>query len=201
MGNPVTRIDRARVALNMKNAGNKYVNTKENVFSLARGRAQYNVATICLIYNATGDTITLRRHFHKWGKFESSSYPRNIPNGQWAAFLYGEASWPDRPAFLHGESYWARPIGPESETAVLYRGKNEAGQECDWLFAWSSPCKAYTEIKEVYYFKNRWNEIGDKLDNSDLTKQDEWNGCLSYASIESTDEFPVFEAILTLKNA
>lgn len=121
-GRTIERIDRARVALNMKNAQNKDVNARQYVENVKQGWGT-GVSTLCLVYNATGDTVTYVAS-HDWhGHIGPAPYPVEIANGQWGGYLHVKTSG----------------TATGSSAAVVYRGKNGDGKECDWMLAWSNP--------------------------------------------------------------
>ncbi|KAK1296272.1 hypothetical protein QJS10_CPB15g02102 [Acorus calamus] len=190
MDKPITRMDRARVALNMKNAAEKDVNARQYVENL-KARWGTGVSTLCLLYNATGDTVTLVTS-HDWhGHIGPAPYPTAIANGQWGGFLHVKTSG----------------TATGSSACVVYRGKNGVGDGCDWMLAWSNPWDrnlydnmAYTEIREAGHFNNTvWGIVSGKLYSSGLTHTDKWKGCLSTVATGSYTS-PIFEGILTLEN-
>ncbi|CAK9327853.1 unnamed protein product [Citrullus colocynthis] len=76
-GRTITRRDRAHVAFNMKNAEDKDRNAREYVENLKK-RWGTGVSALCLIYNATGDTITyayteIREEGH-YDKYDNWNY-------------------------------------------------------------------------------------------------------------------------------
>ncbi|XP_010920412.2 23 kDa jasmonate-induced protein [Elaeis guineensis] len=188
----ITATDRATVALNMKNAGNKDVNARKFVENL-KERYGNGVSTLCLVYNATGGTLNFVLS-HDWhGHIGESPYPQQIDNGQWGAYLHVHTS--------------GAAVG--SSAAVVYRGKNEGGTTCDWMFGWSNPWNrwgndntVYTEIREYRHYEDNdhWNYIQDKVEGSGLTHSDTWNGCVSTVATGSSTS-PILQAILTLENA
>ncbi|KAI8031730.1 hypothetical protein LOK49_LG01G02719 [Camellia lanceoleosa] len=118
----ITRTDRAHVALNMKNAENKDRNARQYVENL---KAQWGVgvSTLCLVYNATGDRVKFITSCDYWGHCGPAPYPVEIANGQWGAFLHVKRTG----------------TATGSTAAVVYRGKNQADNTCDWMLAWSNP--------------------------------------------------------------
>ncbi|CAN6573783.1 unnamed protein product [Malus baccata var. baccata] len=162
----IRKVDRAHVALNMKNAAEKDFNARTYVEKL---KEQYGggVSTLCLVYNATGDTI---------------SY--------WGAFLHVKTA-----IDFYG-----------STAAVVYRGLNNVGEECDWMLSWSNPLDrtsstntVYTQIREHDHFKYLWSLNLDYLARGQTYGKDTWNGCVSIMST-GIDTHPIVEAILTFKN-
>ncbi|GKV29041.1 hypothetical protein SLEP1_g38014 [Rubroshorea leprosula] len=149
------------------------------------------VSTLCLVYNATGDSIKFVTSHDWWGNLGPAPYPLEIANGQWGAFLHVK-----RVITLDG-----------SNAAVVYRGKNETGHECDWMVAWDYPWnkisygnKVYTEIREVNYFNDKWDTIEDtlkKMDKTVLYKENTRNGFKSTVTIGDYTS-PILEAVLTL---
>ncbi|KAK1283713.1 hypothetical protein QJS10_CPB21g01718 [Acorus calamus] len=191
-GETITRTNRAHVALNMKNTAEKDVNVRKYVENL-KARWGTGVSTLCLLYNATGDTVTFVTS-HDWrGHIGPAPYPIEIANGQWGGFLHVKT-----PGKASGSS-----------AAVVYHGKNEAGDGCDWMASWCNPWDrklynntAYTEIREAGHFDNTtvWDVVCDKLFSWGHTHADKWNGCLSTVTTGS-DTSPIYEGILTLEGA
>ncbi|XP_052181061.1 23 kDa jasmonate-induced protein-like [Diospyros lotus] len=176
----------------MKNAQEKDFKARQHV-ELLKKEWGIGVSTLCLIYNATGDTITYITSHNHYGHLYGPEYTKEIANGQWGAFLHVKST---------GEA-----VG--STAVVVYRGKNEAEQECDWLLGWSNPWDraswdnmVYSEIKEAKHYDNGnlWGGIATEMYKCGQSKSVKWNGCLSYVSTGSYTS-PIFEAIMTLKDA
>ncbi|XP_072973032.1 23 kDa jasmonate-induced protein-like [Typha angustifolia] len=190
IGKTITRKDRAKVALDMKNAESKDVNARQFVEQL-KERYGNGVATLCVIYNATGDPLTYITSHDYFGHIWHSPYPYKIENGQWGAFLHGKVAG----------------ATSGSNATVVYRGMNQAGNHCDWMLAWDNPwnriiysCKAYTEIREPNHFDSTvWGVISDKMERSSIHCEDVWNGCWSGVSI-GDDTTTVYEGIMTLQD-
>ncbi|GLT40923.1 hypothetical protein SLA2020_150190 [Shorea laevis] len=91
IGKKVTKRDRAKVAMQMKNAENKDVNARQYVEKLKREWG-VGVSTLCLVYNATGDTIMLVGSNDWLGHLGPAPYPSEIGNGQWGGFLHVKRS-------------------------------------------------------------------------------------------------------------
>ncbi|XP_068336471.1 23 kDa jasmonate-induced protein-like [Pyrus communis] len=185
-GKEITRLDRAHVALNMKNAGEKNVNARNHA---DKWKKQYGIG--CVVYNATGDMIKFHAT-HDWhGHIGEGPYPQEILNGQWGAFSHVHTNL----------------AAAGSNAAVVYRGVNNAGSECDWMLSWSNPFnsikydnKVYTEVGEAGHFDNGWHEISKNLDKGEQNITRTSNGCVSIMST-GIDTSPVVEAILTLEHA
>ncbi|KAF5956019.1 hypothetical protein HYC85_008875 [Camellia sinensis] len=186
----ITRRDRAHVAMLMKNAENKDHNARNHVEKLKKDFGD-GISALCVIYNATGDTLKFITTHDYHGHIYADPCPRIIQNGQWAAFLHV------KPSLI--------PAG--SSAAVVYRGKNQSDEEHDWMLAWSIPYigdnHAYTEIRGADHYKesnNRWGIVSDKMGNSGLSHEDNWYQCVSYASIGNNTS-PFYEGIMTLEGA
>ena len=94
---------------------------------------------MCLVYNSTGDNLSLNAS-HDWsGHIGSAPYPLEIGNGQWAAFLH-----------VHGSGTKRGSIA-----AVVYRGKNKYGQNKDLLFAWSTPWGVRSNSVHTMHLPNK----------------------------------------------
>ena len=121
-GKTTTLKERAGVAMMMKNSEDKDVQVRQQVEKLME-KAGGREATICLIYNATGDTLTLVT-YHDWsGQIGFTPYPPKIENGQWGVFLH----------VRNTATSDASSVG-----AVVYRGRNGAGEIRDWMQAWKN---------------------------------------------------------------
>ncbi|XP_072971132.1 23 kDa jasmonate-induced protein-like [Typha angustifolia] len=168
MGKTITRKDKAKVALDMKNAESKDVNADQFMEQL-KERYGNGVATLCLIYNATGDPLPYITSHDYFGHIMYSLYPHKIENGHWGAFLH--------------ETVAGATSG--SSAAVVYRGMNQARDYCDWMLAWDNPLnriiysskvstirtheEAYTEIREPNHFDNTvWGVISAKMEKSGI---------------------------------
>ncbi|XP_057979365.1 23 kDa jasmonate-induced protein-like [Malania oleifera] len=188
-GKPITAADRAKVARDRESADGKAVAAKKHVDDL-KSQWGTGVSTKCMVYNATGDTVTLVASHDYHGHIGPSPYPLQIANGQWGAFLHVKSTG----------------SATGSSACIAYRGKNNAGEEHEWLVGWSNPWNhgaghkvtAYTEInKAPYYEGNVWGEVSGKLYGSGGSSTSTWNGCSSNATI--TDETTAtFQASITL---
>ncbi|XP_062008842.1 23 kDa jasmonate-induced protein-like [Rosa rugosa] len=189
----ITAVDRARMAVNMKNANMKDMNAHTYVENLKR---QWGIerSTLCLIYNATGNTMMLVGSEDRAGHIGPVPYPIVIQNGQWGAFLHV------------GDSYG-------STAGVVYRGKNgKIGNDCDYIMAWSNTHRreknigdyhsVSTEAREVNHFTNavRSDLLYQKSQTTCYNYRDSWEGCLSIISTGSGTS-PVVEATFTLEDA
>ncbi|XP_008343334.2 23 kDa jasmonate-induced protein-like [Malus domestica] len=189
----IERINRARVAMNMKNAAGKDVKARTHAEKL-KAKSGAGIATLCLVYNATGSTLEYVGQKDWIGLMGKSPYPPLIANGQWAAFLH----------VRDPKIQWG------SSAAVVYRGKNAGGINCDWMLSWANPKdrvtwdnRVYTEVRKINHFNNgaTWGEVKNRLcaTRSRFYHKDTWNGCVSMISTGS-GIFPIVEGILTLEN-
>ncbi|XP_062205609.1 probable serine/threonine-protein kinase At1g01540 [Phragmites australis] len=185
MWKPKTQEDRARQAWYLMNDDDKKGKASRyvDVLKALYGNGQ---STLCLVYNATGDTLYYVAN-HDWYGYIGSKvgYPAEIGNGQWAAF--------------HHVHRLGEPSG--SVGAVVYRGKKKDGQDQDYMLAWSTPWgfyyrnKAYGEIGGVDHFQRRWDEIYVKLTNSGYSSNTKSGGCEIEAQIDKGDS-PKFTATI-----
>jgi len=130
-GKPKTQEDRARLAWSLITDGDKKGNASKYVDFLKTmyGNGQ---STLCLFYNATGDTLRYVTN-HDWYGYIGSTvgYPAEVGNGQWAAFHH-----------VHRQGEPSGSVG-----AVVYRGKKKDGQFQEYMLAWSTPWGFYYRNK------------------------------------------------------
>ncbi|KAI8000478.1 hypothetical protein LOK49_LG09G01340 [Camellia lanceoleosa] len=69
------------------------------------------------------------------GHIYTDPYPTIIQNGQWAAFLHVKPS--------------ITTAG--SSAAVVYRGKNQSGEQHDWMLAWSMPYIGDNHVSKKFF--------------------------------------------------
>jgi hypothetical protein len=111
MGKPKMREDRAREALILVNEDDKDDKASKYVYGLVPSFGK-GMSVLCLVYNATGDTLYHVSNHNWYDRIRGPSHPTEIGNGQWAAFLHGGTA------------------------AVVYRGKNKKGEDEDYLISW-----------------------------------------------------------------
>nr|XP_028957974.1 23 kDa jasmonate-induced protein-like [Malus domestica] len=187
IGKRIDKKDRAHVAMYKKNDQGKDVDARTHVENLKK---QYGigVSSLCLVYNATGDTLTYVTCIDWYGHIGTSPY--QIANGQWGVFLHVKTA--------------GQATG--SVAAVVYRGKNAVGSICDWMLAWRNPWNRHlftntvdTDIGPENHFKAEvWRTVYNRLVKNGLCVRAQWNGCLSTISTGCFTS-PVVEAILTLE--
>ncbi|PQM39502.1 23 kDa jasmonate-induced protein-like [Prunus yedoensis var. nudiflora] len=213
----IEKKDRAKVALQMKNVGDKDLNAITFVENLKQQHGD-GISTRCLIYNATGETLTYAISKDWWGQIGPSPYPALIANGQWGAFLHVQ-----KLGTFEG-----------SVATVVYKGTNKDGQVHGWLLAWSNNRVAYKNTVDYFRFGSYslsnyrsmlpWSNNGiagknmsrtathyldnvdwipliyDYVNKSGINKSETWNGCFSTVSTGSGTS-PIVEAIFMLEDA
>ncbi|WJX46644.1 hypothetical protein P8452_33424 [Trifolium repens] len=186
IGKTKTQEDRAREAMNLINEDDKNAKAAQYVESV---KANYGdgASTLCLVYNATGETITFVTNHDYLGFIARTPYPIVIGNGQWGAFLH-----------VHGTSEFTG-----TEAAVVYRGKNADGNDRDFLLAWSTPWglwyrnKAYCEMGAVDSFPKYWDATKQNLDNGSYSDFVDRDGIRIDVNT-ATGTSPVFHAIIKI---
>ncbi|XP_021749349.1 23 kDa jasmonate-induced protein-like [Chenopodium quinoa] len=174
--------DRAREAMNLINEYDKNVKARKYVDGV---KSDYGngASTLCMIYNATGETLYYSTSKDWYGYIGRTPYPFEIGNGQWASFLH-----------VHKTS-----ASSGSEAAVVFRGKNKSGQSRDFLVAWDTPWssfkknKAYSDVGSVGSFNSRWNDVVKNLENSGYDQVTNRDGVKIEVST-ATGTSPVFTA-------
>ena len=129
----LTQSERARQALNLQTAGGKDTNARTFVRNL---KAQYGngVSALCLVYNATGNSLTFVESKDWYGEIWNSPFPQRIQNGQWGAFLHTK-----KPVVATG-----------SMAAAVYRGSDGiSGNNCDYMMSWMHPWGPITNSVSV----------------------------------------------------
>ncbi|CAL9006359.1 unnamed protein product, partial [Prunus brigantina] len=184
--------NRAKVALQIKNVGDKDLNAITFVENLKQQQHGDGISTRCLIYNATGETLTYAISKDWCGQIGPSRYPALIANGQWGAFLH------------------VQKLGtPEGSVATfVYRGTNKDGQVHGRLLEWSNSRVAYkntvfTESRTAEHYLDNVDWIPliyDYVDKSGTYKSEKWGGCFSTIST-GYGTSPIVEAIFMLDDA
>ncbi|XP_021766066.1 23 kDa jasmonate-induced protein-like [Chenopodium quinoa] len=174
--------DRAREAMNLINEYDKNVKARKYVDSVKKDYGN-GASTLCMIYNATGETLYYATSKDWYGYIGRTPYPFEIGNGQWASFLH-----------VHKTS-----ASTGSEAAVVFRGKNKSGQSRDFLVAWDTPWssfkknKAYSDVGSSGSFNSRWSDVVKKLENSGYDQVTNKDGVKIEVST-ATGTSPVFTA-------
>ncbi|KNA19060.1 hypothetical protein SOVF_065210 [Spinacia oleracea] len=182
VGKAKSQEDRAREAMNLTNEYDKNGKARKYVEGV---KADYGngASTLCMVYNATGETLYYSTTRDWYGYIGRTPYPFEIGNGQWASFLH-----------VHQTS-----ASSGSEAALVFRGKNKTGQSRDFLVAWDTPWssfsknKAYSDVGAVGSFNSRWNAVKDKLENSQYTQETNKDGVIIEVSTASGTS-PLFTA-------
>ncbi|KAL9236754.1 hypothetical protein vseg_011388 [Gypsophila vaccaria] len=183
MGKPKKQEDRAREAIRVQ-TGDAHEDARKYVDGVKEFYGS-GASTLCMIFNATGETL----HYvddHDWyGTLGRTPYPAQIGNGQWASFLHVHTT---------GAS-------SGSQAAVLYRGRQKDGFTREFMLAWSTPFgvwyknKAYCEM--LTGNNTTWDDIYNRTNNSDYTDKVDTGGMLVNVSTASGSS-PVFTALLTI---
>ncbi|KAI8028510.1 hypothetical protein LOK49_LG02G01945 [Camellia lanceoleosa] len=194
----ITHVNKAHVAFSTKSTVEAQV--REYMENLQKQVPGDIVSTIGTIYNATGDIVTFYTNHDYSGKSaDGSVYPVTIKNGQCGVFLHGGT----------------KEMGTEkcngSCGAVVYPGRNNNEEVCDWMMSWSNPIsvdnldnKVYTEIAEHGHYKPYpkdpvWIEIREKLLQSGSTSKYIWKGCESYMiSTRISNSIVVVDALMVV---
>nr|XP_043615399.1 23 kDa jasmonate-induced protein-like [Erigeron canadensis] len=184
-----TRENKAQFSYKMMNHGNKYDNALRFVKDLKAQWGKGN-ATLCLLYNATGETLAYMTSRNWCGDIGPSPYPTIILNGQWGAYLHTKTGKTSGCA-----------------AAVVYRGKYSDNAFCDYMITWSLPWlrftqanAAYCEINQVGHFDGVvWDAIYRKTPLAGRESSTEWKDCYARVKIERASS-PLFKAILTHVN-
>uniref|UniRef100_A0ACD5VKA7 Uncharacterized protein n=1 Tax=Avena sativa TaxID=4498 RepID=A0ACD5VKA7_AVESA len=154
--------------MKMINASGKDLDAQKFVDNL-KDRYGNGISTKCLIYNATGKTLSLQTYNDWTGHIYDSPYPSDILNGQWGAFLH-----------VHPAGSLVGSFG-----AVVYRITGV----CDLMFGWGIPYigdnAVHTEIQEEGFFPlyNRWGYVKTMLETQGYTSTDNRYGYVSKAEI------------------
>ncbi|KAL6289740.1 hypothetical protein ACE6H2_007250 [Prunus campanulata] len=170
----------------MKNVGEKNLKALTFVENLKKQHGD-GISTLCLVYNATGDTVTYSISKDWCGHIGHSPYPTLIANGQSGAFL-------------HVQSFgkFEGSVGN-----VVYNGKTKNGEDCGWMLAWNNNRVAgknsvHTENRPAEHYVSNVGWIPIIYDG--LNQNETWGGCVSTIST-GTGTSPIVEAILTLEDA
>ncbi|XP_010667987.3 23 kDa jasmonate-induced protein [Beta vulgaris subsp. vulgaris] len=193
--NSISQKDRAKVALEKMNAEGKAMDARNFLEKLqTRFAGSGDVSTMCMIYNATGETMTFVIARDWKGRVCESAYPMIVANGQWGVFLHGQYYNQDK----------------NSRAGIVYSALNNQGNEKHWFMGFSNSTQGsynqvYVEIREPGHYeqpesKGIWQALDTKLSKGNLVHQEKEGGGFTCASIGNTAE-PVFEAIMTLPEA
>ncbi|KAK9063095.1 hypothetical protein SSX86_016965 [Deinandra increscens subsp. villosa] len=185
-----TREIRAQVAFDTRNADNKYDNALRFVKDL-KDQWGDEISMLCLIYNATGETLTHIKRHNWFGDIGPSPVTKVILNGQWGAYVH-----PKVPLVSSG-----------SAGAEVYRGKyrdSVHGAFCDHMISWYIPGQrltqgnaCYCEINEVgHYEGDVWDAIYERTLYAGRESSTNWKECSIGAMIES-DTSPIYRAMFT----
>ncbi|ONI22248.1 hypothetical protein PRUPE_2G116900 [Prunus persica] len=201
----------------MKNAGDKDLNAVTFVENLKQQHGD-GISTRCLIYNATGETLTYAITRTGVDKLDPPPTLHSLQTGSGVPFCNVQKL--------------GKPEG--SVATVVYKGTNKDGQVHGRLLAWSNNRVAYKNTVDYFRFRSYslsnyrsmlpWSNNGiavftesrtatHYLDNVDwipliynyvnksgIYKSETWGGCFSTISTGSGTS-PVVEAIFMLEDA
>ncbi|KAL1818560.1 hypothetical protein DCAR_0414681 [Daucus carota subsp. sativus] len=182
VGKVKTQEDRAREAMNLINENDKNGKAKRYVEGLKKEYGD-GATTLCMVYNATGETLYYSASKDWYGFIGRTPYPFEIGNGQWASFLHVKKA----------------SDASGSEAALVFRGSNASGMERDYCVAWSSPWaawyknKAYCDVGYVGSFPRDWDTVYHTLNNGGYEHSTNKDGVDIEAST-ATGTSPLFVA-------
>ncbi|KAK9735905.1 hypothetical protein RND81_04G236900 [Saponaria officinalis] len=179
---PIEPVDRAKVALEMKNAERK--DAEARAFDERLDETLDRKGVKCLIYNATGGPVKLIAAFEYEGCVSQTPYPNIIQNGQWAAFVHEKNSNGSFGAVIYEET----AIGGR-QFVVGWRQRDGEISQC------------YGEIRPYGYYGNSSNDtrrhaLRDQIGGTVFTHIGEDGDDTILSSIGNT-HLPTYEAILT----
>lgn len=134
--NSISQKDRAKVALEKMNAEGKAMDARNFLEKLQTRFAESdNVSTMCMIYNATGETMTFVIARDWKGRVCESAYPMIVANGQWGVFLHGQYYNQDK----------------NSRAGIVYSALNNQGNEKHWFMGFSNSTQgSYNQVLIVF---------------------------------------------------
>ncbi|KAL2906710.1 23 kDa jasmonate-induced protein [Bienertia sinuspersici] len=154
--NSISQQDRAKVALDKVNAEGKSLDARNLLEKLqTRFGGTDLVSTMCLIYNATGASMTFVIAQDWKGRLCESAYPVIIANGQWGVFLHGQ--------------YYGGSSEKCSRAGIVYSALNNEGIEKHWFMGFSNSNtgyynQLYTEIREPGHYDPNNKGVWTALD-------------------------------------
>ncbi|KAL9233558.1 hypothetical protein vseg_008538 [Gypsophila vaccaria] len=180
----IEAVDRAKVALEMKNAEGKDADARAFAESVQKSIDKKGVR--CLIYNATGGPLKLVAVFDYLGSVSESPFPSVLQNGQWAALVHEKAN-----------------SSSTSVAAVIYEATQSLQRQ--WVVGWFQRdnvlSKCCSEMRPFGYYSMASSNylrqtFRDRIESSPFIHITENNGDAIFTSIGNT-HLPIFEAILT----
>ncbi|KAJ8428537.1 hypothetical protein Cgig2_003785 [Carnegiea gigantea] len=175
-GKTKTQEDQAREAMRLINDSGKRTDFENYVKDVEEDYAN-GVSCLVRLYNATGDTLDYAvsntrglhniEHIYRsncpvtagdkdcLGYIGQTPHPTQNGNGQWASFLH---------------------VHQTAEATVVYRGKNQDGNQRDFIIAWAVPCGP-CETSYVVSFEGRFRCARNLL-NSDYSDRTNRGGII-----------------------
>ncbi|XP_047055494.1 23 kDa jasmonate-induced protein-like [Lolium rigidum] len=168
----IDQVDCAREAMRLIHAEDKNLDALAYAWDL-KGMYGNGKTSIVLVYNATGDRLTLGDGRDWSGRIYGRQPPRDFQNGQWIAFLHVRS-----------------PSNPnELQAARVFRGRNVDGRAREFLVSWAIPLQgsqnnsAYTEIRDANGFAG-WTNVRNNLLRAKLiTRANDNHKCASTISM------------------
>ncbi|KAJ0447696.1 hypothetical protein HanRHA438_Chr17g0815091 [Helianthus annuus] len=189
-GKPITegtRMERAIEALNNPDAGGKRGEALEYVRK-QKELSRKEVSTLCMFYNATGETLAYDDGDSRDGSKVYGTYPDRVRNGQWGAFLH---------------------VGTTGRSSgfVVYRVKNNDTDYCSQLLGWENPgggCHNSNNHAHCNIFKDGVVDPADEVyKRMELSSRQDKARKLEMHTKASIEEgiSPVYEAKFTREEA
>ncbi|KAF3447776.1 hypothetical protein FNV43_RR08480 [Rhamnella rubrinervis] len=145
--NEITPKLRAKVAFQYINADGRDVNCKNFVHNLKQ-RYGSGISSLCMIFNATGRSLTYVGNKDWNGQIYESPYPSLLQNGQWGAFCIPARSIP-----RIGHNSVSRAYLAVVRLNVAHVMENNVGQ-------FTRTGIAYTEIRKAHHYEaDHWAYI------------------------------------------
>jgi hypothetical protein len=137
----IDQVDCAREAMRLIHAEDKNLDALAYAWDL-KGMYGNGKTSIVLVYNATGDRVTLGDGRDWSGRIYGRQPPRDFQNGQWIAFLHVRS-----------------PSNPnELQAARVFRGRNVDGRPREFLVSWAIPLQG-SQNNSVSFFRYSFYRI------------------------------------------
>ncbi|CUA77812.1 LOC100283929 [Rhizoctonia solani] len=109
------------------------------------------VSTLVLVYNATGDRISVHDSYSWHGHFYSEAPDETVENGQWSSFLHVHTS--------------GAAVG--SKAATIYRSAADTDMFVGWESPWSGTPSVYADSqkKDYWWDVSSKDSMGDQIDD------------------------------------
>lgn len=135
--NLISQQDRAKVAMEKVNAEGKATDARNFLEKLQSRFGSKYVSTMCLIYNATGESMRFVCAYDWKGRLCESAYPVIVANGQWGVFF-------------HGQYYGDGADVKNSKAGIVYSAFNNKACEKHWFMGFSnSSTGSYNKVSPL----------------------------------------------------